>query len=1049
VRLLWEVSFVFAISSASLLCPRCGIGVEGADRFCRGCGAPLGAAASGHELRKTVSVVFCDLVGSTALGERLDPEALRHVLGRYYAEMRMVLERHGGLVEKFIGDAVVAVFGVPLVHEDDALRAVRAALEMRAALDGLNDELERESGVRVGVRIGVNTGEVVAGDLGPGASFASGDAVNVAARLEQAAADGEILVGLLTRQLLAEAVEVEQVEPLELHGKSEPVEAFRLLSVAADAEAVVRHFETPFVGRERELVVLAEEFEEAVTQPGCRLLTVLGEPGIGKTRLLREFARSIAGRARVLRGGCLPYGEGITYWPLREIIHDLSGGGDPSAGLASYLAGVERGDQIAGPILGAIGASDSSGSVEEVHWAARRLFEALAAERPLVVVLEDLHWAESTFLQLVEYLSDCATGAPILLLAAAREELLDTSPAWALPHPHSRLLTLEPLPDPEAGRLVDALTSSNPAPGQMRARLVDTGGGNPLFLEQLVALQAEDSQPESALPLPATITALLAARLDRLAAAERDVLERAAVEGVSFHRGPLTALLADQTTDVDGLLLDAVRRNLIRACQSSFPGDDGYRFVHALIRDAVYQSMPKELRAHLHGQFADWLQHTPAVRSGEIEEILGYHLEQAAHAKRELGHPDPVLAERASDKLSAAGRRALWRDDRRTAASLLERALALTRPSRLDVHLELDLADAVGWLDPLRAVALADAAAQRAHDAGDEPGQALARVVAAHYGCATGEVEVDQLDTLAHAALPLLEQADDHAGLVHVWYALAYIVANAHCRYEDMAEAAEQQLRHARLAGQRGEQNILDIFVLALMAGPRPAGEALQTIDERLPEHSSPRTLLRRARLLAMLDRFDEARQRATEASTQAREFGLLDPDDTLAAIATLAGDHETAARRLRQVCNRLEEQGNRGYLAYYAGQLGCELCALGRYDEAEPLARKGCELGLSEDAMVQMFWRQAQALVHAHRGQHTEAERLARKAVEIGEHTDALNWQGDALTDLAQVLEAAGRSAEAAEVLEQALDCYQRKQNIPQTRRTRQHLAALQSTHQ
>ena len=414
------------------------------------------------------------------------------------------------------------------------------------------------------------------------------------------------------------------MEPLELHGKSEPVEAFRLLSVSEEAEAIVRHFETRFVGRERELAVLGEAFEEALAEPGCRLVTVLGEPGIGKTRLLREFARTVSDQALVLTGSCLPYGEGITYWPLREIVHVLCHGDDLAVELGSQLAGDEQGARIAGLLLGAVGASDAQGgSVEEVQWAARRLFEALAAERPLLVVLEDLHWAEPTFLQLVEYLADCAGGAPALLVAAAREELLDTSPGWALPHPHSRLLTLEPLPQPEAARLVDALTGHEPVAEVMRERVVGTAGGNPLFLEQLVALRAEDGNHDGELPLPTTITALLAARLDRLPTAERDLLERAAVEGLTFHRGPLTALLPDEeAADVGGLLLDAIRRNLIRSCQSQLSGDEGYEFVHILVRDAVYHSMPKELRADLHERFADTLEHTLGTRSGELDEIL-------------------------------------------------------------------------------------------------------------------------------------------------------------------------------------------------------------------------------------------------------------------------------------------------------------------------------------------------------------------------------------------------------------------------------------------
>ncbi|HVN60118.1 MAG TPA: AAA family ATPase [Gaiellaceae bacterium] len=992
-------------------------------------------------MRKTVTAVFCDVSGSTALGERLDPEALRHVLGRFYGEMRAVLERHGGLVEKFIGDAVVAVFGVPLVHEDDPLRAVRAAVEMRSALEGLNDELECESGVRIGVRIGVNTGEAVAGDLGPGASFASGDAVNVAARLEQAAEPGEVLVGPLTRALLGDAVEVAAVEPLELHGKAEPVRAFRLVSVAAGAEAIVRHFETRFVGRGRELALLGEVFEEAVAERGCRLLTVLGEPGIGKTRLLAEFARSVSGRARVLSGRCLSYGEGITYWPLAEIVRELCGGEDLAAGLASRLAGEEHGEQIGELILGAIGVSDRPGSVAEVQWAVRRLFEALAAERPLVVVLEDLHWAEPTFLQLVEYVADCSTGAAVLLLAAAREELLDTSPGWALPRPHTRLLSLEPLPEPDARALVEALTSRQAVSEPLRDRVVGTAGGNPLFLEQLVALQADHDDQDGALPLPPTITALLAARLDRLSTGERDVLERAAVEGVSFHRGTITALLPDPAAgDVSALLLDAVRRNLIRSSKSTFPGDDGYQFVHVLVHDAVYQSMPKELRAQLHEQFANRLEQTLGQRSNELEEIIGYHLEQAAHHKQELGRPDRELAERAGERLARAGQRALWRGDYRTAAPLLERALELTRPSRLDVHLELDLATAFN-LAPLQAAAIADAAAARAHEEGDEPGEALARVVAATRRYGTNAVTTDELEALARTAMPLLEQADDHAGLVHVWYALSR-VAIIGLRFDDEAAALEQALRHSGLAGER-RADVPLLVAMALAFGPLPAGEALQRLDELIAEHpSQPMSLLLRAKLLAMLGRFDEARGIANDASARVSELGDS-PEQQLAEIAALAGDHLTAAQHLRRVCDEHEAQGNVGYLSTSAPKLGHELCALGQYDEAERLARHGRELGTPDDVGTEMIWRQVQALVHAHRGEHAEAERLAREAVEIAERTDALNAQGDALCDLAEVLEAAGRPTEAAEALEQALDRYERKQNLAMAAQLRPRLEA------
>ncbi|HEX6951547.1 MAG TPA: AAA family ATPase [Gaiellaceae bacterium] len=1035
-----------AIASPPQLCPRCGITVEPTDRFCRGCGASLGAAPSGHELRKTVSVVFCDLVGSTALGERLDPEALRHVLGRYYAQMRAVLELHGGLVEKFIGDAVVAVFGVPLVHEDDALRAVRAAVEMRAALDCLNDELEQESGVRLGVRIGVNTGEVVAGDLGPGASFASGDAVNVAARLEQAAAADEVLVGERTEFLVREAAELEPVEPLELHGKSEPVQAFRLLSVAADAEAIVRHFETAFFGRERELAALADAFEEAVAEPGCRLVTVLGEPGIGKTRLLREFAGSVPGRTRVLSGSCLPYGEGITYWPLREIVHELCRGEDLGAELTALLADEQRAEHVAGLILGAIGASSNrGGSVEEVQWAVRRLFEALAAERPLLVVLEDLHWAEPTFLQLVEYIAAGATDAPILLLAAAREELLDQSPGWSLPHPHSRLLPLEPLPETEAGALVDALAGPAPVPEQLRTRLVGTGGGNPLFLEQLVALQAENGGGE--LPLPATITALLVARLDRVPTPERDLLERAAVEGLAFHRSPLTALLPDhEASEVGALLLDAVRRNLIRSCKTRFPGDDAYEFVHVLVRNAVYDAMPKELRAQLHEQFAETLEHT--VRSGELDEIVGYHLEQAAHAKQQLGRSDPALADRAGEKLAAAGREALCRDDRDAAASLLERSLRLTRRARFDVALETDLANAVGIADLERAAAIAGTAATRARSIGDVTGEAHARVVAAKYRSWTGEVTLEALEREARTALPLLERAGDQAGLAEAWEVL-FSVGNARARWGEALAAIEQAIEHAGLAG-RHQGDLFDWLATALLNGPWRADEALRRIDQQIPEPRSPYVLGIRAILIAALGRFAEAWQ---EANEQCRRLtvGGYSGEMTLACTAMVAGEDEIAARHWKTACEEFEALDNYNLLEGSTHSLGRSLFLLGRSteaervcDEAERLAHRRSELGRAADPDTELGLCQLRALARAHRGEYAEGERLAREAVRLAEQMDSLLVQGDAYFDLARVLEAAGRPDEAAAAYREALERYERKRIVPLARRTRERLAAL-----
>ena len=387
--------------------------------------------------RKVVTVVFADVAGSTALGEAVDPEATRRVMERFFAEARRSLERHGGTVEKFIGDAVMAVFGIPLLHDDDALRAVRAAAELRERLPVLNEELERDWGVRIAVRIGINTGEVVAGDEATGEPFATGDAVNVAARLQQAAGPGEILVGDSTRRLFEDAIRVEAVEPLPLKGKAEPVPAWRLLEILPDVPAFARRIRAPFIGREAELAELEEAFASAVEERSCRLVTVLGPPGIGKSRLARELVTTVGEQARVVVGRCVPYGEGITYWPLAEIVHQVASH-DPAA-IAELVAGDENAELIADRIAGAVGLAEAEGRSEEIAWAVRKLFEALSRERPVVVVLDDVHWAEPTFLDLIEYLAGFTAG-PVLLLALARPDLLDERASWTVPRPNARII---------------------------------------------------------------------------------------------------------------------------------------------------------------------------------------------------------------------------------------------------------------------------------------------------------------------------------------------------------------------------------------------------------------------------------------------------------------------------------------------------------------------------------------------------------------------------------------------------------------------------------
>jgi class 3 adenylate cyclase/tetratricopeptide (TPR) repeat protein len=1024
-------------------CPSCGR--ENADdaRFCSGCGEELGAPAV-EEVRKTVTVVFCDLVGSTALGERLDPESVRRAVGRYFDEARVAIERHGGTVEKFIGDAVMSVFGIPRLHEDDALRAVRAASELRDAVVALGDELETELGARIEARIGVSTGEVVAGDPSSGQAFVTGDVVNVAARLEQAAGPGEVLIGERTLELVREAVRVEPAGPLELKGKSEPVTAWRLLEVTG-LPPTARGLDTPFVGRGHELEALSNALARAVESHSCQLCTIVGPPGIGKSRIAEEFTGSAADRCRVVVGRCLPYGEGITYWPLAEIVEDLGG----ERGVRDILSEDEHADLVAQRIFGAVGTTEPSGAPEETFWAFRRLFESLAREQPLIAVVDELQWAEPTLLDLLEYLLTFAADQPILVLCMTRPELFDERPSWATPRRGATVITLEPLGEDESTTLVETLATARGVAEAELPRILEAAEGNPLFLEQLLAHRAGGGNGHEA--IPPTIQALLAARIDRLDADERAVLVRAAVEGKTFHRGAVAELLPERARPMLGArLVSLVRQELIRADRSQFPGDDGFRFGHSLIHDAAYEAASKELRAEAHARYADWLEARVGEQKLQYEEILGYHLERAHRLRVELGRRDETLSGRAAEHLASAGERALARGDVPAAVNLLERSIALVAAARgtsADVFYSLGIARMeAGDFDG------ADEAFTRAIELAGRQGDARLATRASLEQVSVrnlvGRATSDEIESAVDAAIPQLEELGDEQGLARAWLLRVEVSTSE----ADVERQAEEALLHARRAGApRDEEDALFTQLSSALYGARPIAEVTELCERLLAEAHGPLAEVGTLEILAALTvrsgGVAPGRDLYRDADRLYRELGMKRRE----AINWQcwghselhgSGDFEMAEAAFRTSIEEFEEMGDRMYVSSTLAMLAHAVCAQGRFDDAAALLDRRDELGMSAGTLT---GASARARILASRGETGTALDLAREAVAGMRDSDILENRALMLVSLAEVERRAGLPAEEATTLREALELYERKGITPAVERVRARLDELE----
>jgi class 3 adenylate cyclase/tetratricopeptide (TPR) repeat protein len=997
-------------------------------------------------VRKTVTVLFCDVTESTRLGESLDPETHRRVISRYFEEMSAAIGAHGGTVEKFIGDAVMAVFGVPTVHEDDAMRAVRAAADMRDRLRELNEELEQSYGVRLEMRIGVNTGEVVAGDGASGHSLVTGDAVVIAKRLEEAAPPGQILIGKATYPLVRDAVDAGPLQTFRAKGKSEPVPSRRVDEVHPRVAGIARRHDAPLVGREAELRRLADELARAERDRSCRLLTLLGPAGIGKSRLARELLTSSADRATTLLGRCLPYGEGITFWPLVDIVR--TAGGEES--VRALLGKSDEGQLAAERVLAAIGATEGSASAEETFWGVRRYVEALARERPVVLCIEDLHWAEPTLLDLVDYLAGWVHDTPLVILCLARPDLLERRPAWSAPRENASIVALEPLSDAAAEALIAGLSGGEDLDPETRVRIADAAEGNPLFLEQLAAMAAETVGGER-LPVPPSVQAVISERLDRLPVEERAVIECAAVAGKQFLRGAVVDICpAPARSSVGPALRELVRKGLVRPDLTATEREDGFRFGHVLIRDVAYEAMPKELRAELHERFPDWIEQNARGRATELEEIVAYHLEQAHRYRTELGPADArarELGRRAAALLGRAGGRALDRGDMPAAVTLLERALALEQPDGSDgAVLRTQLGSALMKTGAFeRAGVVLDDAVELARAGGDRGTELRATIERQFQRSFTAPDDAaDEDRRVAEAAIPELEALEDERTLGRAWWLLSesYSIGS---RWGERAKALEQAIAHARRAGAGADASAYGAHLAqALYYGPTPVAEAIARCEELRGAAHGPGneaalgTTL--AALHAMEGQVEQARELYAESVSAYERLGLhfsrAMRSHLGAQIELLGGDLAAAERELRKADETLEAMGERGVRSTLAGFLADVLCALGKDDEAEQLVSFTEEEASAADVVPQVVWRRVRGRLLARSGDRDRAVELAREAVERAGSTDYLDLRADTLLALAEILAAAGRKEERASTLIEAKHLYDRKGNTVSARR-------------
>jgi class 3 adenylate cyclase/tetratricopeptide (TPR) repeat protein len=974
---------------------------------------PLGLEVShtGDVERKLATVLFVDLVGSTALVAASDPEVARRRVNEFFELVSGIIDAHGGTVERFAGDAVMAAFGVPRAHEDDAERALRAAIEIRERVDELGLEC----------RIGVEAGEIVSDETDT--TFATGQAVNAAARLQQLGEANEILVGPAARRLAASAAELEPSGLRRLKGFSQPVPVWRAVSVSDLGRRIVVSRVTPLIGREVELALLRNTFERTVRDRRAHLVTIYGEPGVGKSRLARDFVGGLED-ATVFVGRSLPYGEGITYWPLAEMVKASAGivDDDPSDRAREKLRALCPEEAVADLLALACGLVEGRGidlGSQEIAWAAREWAEGLAAGgRPLVLGFEDAHWAEEPLLNLIEHLASRVRDARVLILCLARPELLDVYPGWGGGRVRGATIELGALRDEDADHLVAALLVDAALPPELRREVLEKTEGNPLYVEETVRMLTEGRGER--VSIPDTVQAMIAARVDGLPREARSVLRRAAVIGRVFWRGAV----ADLSRDVESL--DAVLETLLlqdfilREPRSSISGEEAYRFKHILTREIAYSGLTKSVRAELHAAFAAWLRERGVE---ELVEIRAYHLDRAATLLTELeGAAPPELAREAASAIEAAGARALAREANRSGRHLLLRAVEL-EPT---LERRFQAARAAWRLDDIPAVLVemervrADAHAAENRAIEGRALLALGQVIAFRDSDATRSRE------LVEEGLALLEP-DDVIGRLDGLRQLSTLAKWVGDR-KGSRRFAHQALDAAEASGRKDliawAANGLASSYLAEHDLDR--AEELASKARRLAEETG--AIVARGQALHVLGHVAELRGDADDAvelyeqaiALFAEAGAALDHARNLNFLGELVmtlGDPERGERLVREAIGMLKPLGDRGYLCESQRILAEALAKQGRIDEAERFAVEATETVGPQDVMSLATTRMALGVVRAAQGQDEEAERLLREAVERAVDLAPGFVQALAIDRLAQFLRARGRDEEAGEL--------------------------------